>query len=110
VIVWGSWGLLRVSLSMSMAATPIHIDPDKVRAFLGKSPGVSALHDLHIWPISTTEIALTCHLVMPGGHPGDSFLHDLAADLARTFKINHATFQIEIHPELACALAPEDVV
>ncbi|MDI9849333.1 cation diffusion facilitator family transporter [Rhodoblastus sp. 17X3] len=110
VIVWGTWGLLRESLSMSMAAAPAHIDPDKVRAFLGKRPGVSALHDLHIWPISTTEIALTCHLVMPGGHPGDSFLHDLSADLARAFKINHATFQIEIHPELACALAPEDVV
>ena len=110
VIVWGTWGLLRESLSMSMAAAPAHIDPDKVRAFLGKRAGVSALHDLHIWPISTTEIALTCHLVMPGGHPGDSFLHDLSADLARAFKINHATFQIEIHPELACALAPEDVV
>jgi cobalt-zinc-cadmium efflux system protein len=110
VIVWGTWGLLRESLSMSMAAAPAHIDPDKVRAYLRERSGVSALHDLHIWPISTTEIALTCHLVMPAGHPGDSFLHDLSADLARAFKISHATFQIEIHPELACALAPEDVV
>jgi cobalt-zinc-cadmium efflux system protein len=60
--------------------------------------------------MSTTETAMTCHLVMPGGHPGDAFLHDLAAELAKRFKINHPTVQIEIDPHLACALAPDDVV
>jgi cobalt-zinc-cadmium efflux system protein len=110
VIIWGTWSLLRESLSMSMAAAPAHIDPNNVRAFLSQRPGVSDLHDLHVWPMSTTEIALTCHLVMPEGHPGDAFLHDLAADLAKHFRINHTTVQIEIHPDLACALAPDEVV
>jgi cobalt-zinc-cadmium efflux system protein len=110
VIVWGTWGLLRESLSMSMAAAPAHVDPGKVRAFLSMRAGVATLHDLHIWPMSTTEIALTCHLVMPGGHPGDAFLHDLAAELAHDFRIEHATFQIEVDPRAACALAPDEVV
>jgi cobalt-zinc-cadmium efflux system protein len=110
VIVWGTWGLLRESLSMSMAAAPAHVDPDQVRAFLSTRAGVAALHDLHIWPMSTTEIALTCHLVMPDGHPGDAFLHDLAGELAHDFKIHHATVQIEVDPHAACALAPDEVV
>jgi len=60
--------------------------------------------------MSTTEIAMTCHLVMPAGHPGDAFLHNLAGELAMRFKINHPTVQIEIDPHLGCALAPDDVV
>jgi cobalt-zinc-cadmium efflux system protein len=110
VIVWGTWGLLRDSLDMSMAAVPTHIDPLKVREFLSKRAGVMAIHDLHVWPMSTTEIAMTCHLVMPAGHPGDAFLHKVAADLAARFKITHSTIQIEIDPCLACALAPDEVV
>ncbi len=110
VIVWGTWGLLRDSLGMSMAAVPAGVDPAKLRAFLAARPGVSAVHDLHVWPISTTETALTCHLVMPAGHPGDAFLHDLAAELARRFRIGHPTLQIETDPQLACALAPDEVV
>ncbi len=110
VIVWGTWGLLRDSLGMSMAAVPAGVDPAKLRAFLAARPGVSAVHDLHVWPISTTETALTCHLVMPAGHPGDAFLHDLAAELARRFRIGHSTLQIETDPQLACALAPDEVV
>ena len=66
--------------------------------------------DLHIWPMSTTENALTCHLVMPSGHPGDAFLHELCSDLAARFKINHTTVQIEVDPQMACALAPDEVV
>ena len=81
-----------------------------MREFLLKREGVAAIHDLHVWPMSTTEIAMTCHLVMPAGHPGDAFLHGLAGDLATLFKINHATVQIEIDPYLACVLAPDDVV
>ena len=110
VIVWGTWGLLRDSVGMSMAAVPPQIDPAEVRTLLEKSPDVASLHDLHIWPMSTTEIALTCHLVMPGGHPGDAFIHGLAEELALRFKINHATVQIEVDQHLACALAPDDVV
>jgi cobalt-zinc-cadmium efflux system protein len=110
VIVWGTWGLLRDSVQMSMAAAPAAIDPAAVRTFLAGRPGVAAVHDLHIWPMSTTETALTCHLVMPDGHPGDAFLHDLAGDLLKRFKIVHPTVQIEVDPRLACALAPDEVV
>jgi cobalt-zinc-cadmium efflux system protein len=110
VIVWGTWGLLRDSVGMSMAAVPAQIDPAAVRTFLSARTGVVDVHDLHIWPMSTTENALTCHLVMPNGHPGDAFLHELAGDLAKRFKINHATVQIEVDQHLACALAPDEVV
>jgi cobalt-zinc-cadmium efflux system protein len=110
VIVWGTWGLLRDSLGMSMAAVPPEIDPAAVRRFLAGRTDVVAVHDLHIWCMSTTENALTCHLVMPKGHPGDAFLHELASDLARRFKIIHTTVQIEVDPHMACALAPDEVV
>ncbi len=62
---------------------------------LAEQPGVAAVHDLHIWPMSTTETALTAHLVMPGGQPGDAFLHALAHDLEHQFGIGHATVQVE---------------
>jgi cobalt-zinc-cadmium efflux system protein len=110
VIVWGTWGLLRDSVGMSMAAVPPQIDPAAVRSLLSDRPGVVGVHDLHIWPMSTTENALTCHLVMPDGHPGDAFLNELCSDLAERFKINHTTVQIEVDPHIACALAPEEVV
>jgi cobalt-zinc-cadmium efflux system protein len=109
-IVWATWGLLRDSFGMAMAAAPSTIDPAAVRAFLAGRPGVENVHDLHIWAMSTTEVALTCHLVMPGGHPGDAFLHRLAKDLAHQFRIAHSTAQIEIDPSAACALAPDEVV
>jgi cobalt-zinc-cadmium efflux system protein len=110
VIVWSTWGLLRDSVGMSMAAVPPQIDPAAVRKFLVGRPGVAAVHDLHIWAMSTTENALTCHLVMPDGHPGDAFLHDLARNLTQRFKIIHTTVQIEVDPHMACALAPDEVV
>ena len=110
VIVWGTWGLLRDSVGMSMAAVPAQIDPAAVRRYLETRHGVASLHDLHVWPMSTTEIALTCHLVMPAGHPGDAFIHELCEGLAARFKIEHATVQIEVEPHLVCALAPDDRV
>lgn len=110
VIVWATWGLLRDSLAMSMAAAPSRIDPAEVREFLAARPGVEAVHDLHIWPMSTTEVALTCHLVMSGGHPGDPFLHRLSEDLERRFQISHPTTQIETDPDSGCAQAPDNVI
>jgi cobalt-zinc-cadmium efflux system protein len=110
VIVAGTWGLLRESLGMSLAAAPAGVDPAEVRAYLASHGQVHSLHDLHIWPISTADIALTCHLVTPAGHPGDPFLHELAEELSHRFRIRHATIQIELDPDVACALAPDEVV
>ena len=95
VIAWSTWGLARDSLAMGLLAVPENVDETAVRAYLAGLPGVEALHDLHIWPMSTTETALTAHLVMPGGHPGDTFLQDVAAGLERDHHIGHATIQIE---------------
>src|SRR6185437_602635 len=77
VILWGSWGLLREALAMAMQAVPGSIDPDAVTRRLAGVEGVARVHHLHIWPMSTTETALTAHLVMPAGHPGDAFLYHL---------------------------------
>ena len=108
VIAWGSWGLLRDAVKMGLLAVPEGIDEGKVRALLAAQPGVTAVHDLHIWPMSTTETALTAHLVIPAGHPGDAFLHALAHDLAHDFGIGHATVQVETEAE--CVLEPAGVV
>lgn len=110
VIVWTTWSLLRDSVFMSLDAVPAKIDPAAVRAFIESQPGVDGLHDLHIWPMSTTEIALTAHLVMSGGHPGDAFLHELCEQLEHRFGISHATVQIEVDQASACELAPDEVV
>lgn len=110
VIVWGTWGLLRESTAMSLNAVPRGIDPDAVRAFLVGLPGVTQVHDLHIWPMSTTEVALTCHLLIPSGAPGDAFLIELAHELEHDFGIAHSTVQIETDPNTPCALAPAHVV
>lgn len=110
IIVWGTWGLLRDSLTMSLQAVPASIDPQAVRAYLGRLPGVATIHDLHIWPMSTTEVALTGHLVMPGGHPGDYFLNETAHELGHRFGVHHATLQIETDPGIACPLEPDALV
>ena len=104
VIVWGTWGLLRESAGMAMAGAPAGLDVAAVRAWLARLPGVARVHDLHVWPMSTTETALTCHLVLPGGHPGDGFLRDAAHGLAHDFAIGHATLQIELDAACACPL------
>jgi cobalt-zinc-cadmium efflux system protein len=95
VIGWGTWGLLRDSVKLGLAGVPEGIDQGAVRAYLAALPGVGAVHDLHIWPMSTTETAFSAHLVMPRGHPGDAFLHDIAHELAHRFGIHHPTVQIE---------------
>ena len=96
VIAWGTWGLLKDSVKMSLLAVPDNISEPDVRGYLAGLPGVAAVHDLHIWPMSTTETALTAHLVMPGGHPGDAFLIDIAVELEHHHGIGHTTVQIEI--------------
>jgi cobalt-zinc-cadmium efflux system protein len=103
-IVWGTWTLLRDSLVMSLNAVPPSIEPDQVRAFLEALPGVTQLHDLHIWAMSTTDTALSGHLVMPDGSGGDAFLTRTCAELQRRFGICHATLQIESE-EMECTLA-----
>jgi cobalt-zinc-cadmium efflux system protein len=110
VIIWSSWGLLRDSVNMSLDAVPPGINPAEVRAYLADLSGVADLHDLHIWPMSTTETALTCHLVMPGGHPGDTFTASVASQLHHRFRIGHATLQIEVDEEVACPLEPDHLV
>jgi cobalt-zinc-cadmium efflux system protein len=104
VIVWGTWTLLRDSLAMSLNAVPPSIEPDQVRAFLEALPGVTQLHDLHIWAMSTTETALSGHIVMPEGRGGDAFLIRTCEELQRRFGISHATLQIESE-EMRCSLA-----
>lgn len=101
VIVWGTWSLLTGSLTMSLNAVPPNVDLAKVRVFLLTLPGVTALHDLHVWSLSTTEIALTCHLVTPGGHPGDDMLTHAEEELNEHFGICHVTLQPEIAPSAA---------
>ncbi|MBV8850991.1 MAG: cation transporter [Methylobacteriaceae bacterium] len=103
VIVWGTWTLLRDSFAMSVNAVPPSIEPAEVRAFLESLPGVARLHDLHIWAMSTTETALSGHLVMPDGS-GDAFLTRTGAELQRRFGIGHVTLQIE-STEIHCTLA-----
>ncbi|MEW6768273.1 MAG: cation diffusion facilitator family transporter [Pseudomonadota bacterium] len=110
VIVWGTWGLLRESTAMSLAAVPSMIDPASVRTYLCSLPGVASIHDLHIWPMSTTETALTAHLVTPGGNPGDAFLVEACHELNHRFRIGHATLQIETSPDVHCSLKPDHVV
>ncbi|WP_370178144.1 cation diffusion facilitator family transporter [Alteriqipengyuania sp.] len=95
VIAWGTWGLTRDSLKLGLLCVPAGIDEAAVRESLRSEPGVSEVHDLHIWPMSTTETALTAHLVMPEGHPGDAFLAHIAQRLEHDYHIGHVTLQIE---------------
>ena len=95
VIGLSSWRLFKDSMKLGLLGVPPGIDETGVRGFLAAQPGVEAVHDLHIWPMSTTETALTTHLVMPAGHPGDAFLRELAHELEHDFRIGHATVQIE---------------
>ncbi|MBO0712365.1 MAG: cation transporter, partial [Acetobacteraceae bacterium] len=111
VIVFGTWGLLKSAIGLALDAVPEGVDAAAVRSHLLALPGVSALHDLHIWGMSTTETALTCHLVMPGGHPGDAALAGVAEQLHHRFGIHHTTIQIELaDTDAVCALTPEHTV
>ncbi|HVO73438.1 MAG TPA: cation diffusion facilitator family transporter [Ignavibacteriaceae bacterium] len=95
VITVGTWGLLRDSFHLSMDAVPKNIDIEEVRRYLSSLKGVSAVHDLHIWAMSTTETALTVHLVMPDHIADDRFLSGTCRKLNEKFQIEHATIQVE---------------
>jgi len=110
VIVWSAWDLLRESVRLSMAGVPSQIDPSAVRRYLETLPGAAAIHDLHIWAMSTTEIALTAHIVFPQGHPGDAFIAKVCHTLEHDFRINHATLQVKLGNAGKCSLEPAHVV
>lgn len=95
VIAWGTWGLARDSLTMGLLAVPAQIDLAEVKQHLASIDGVTAVHDLHVWPMSTTETALTAHLVMPGRPASDGFLRELADSLQARFGVGHSTLQVE---------------
>jgi cobalt-zinc-cadmium efflux system protein len=111
VIVGGTWGLLRDSANLALHAVPPRIDTALIRGYFSGLAGVAEFHDLHIWGMSTTDTALTVHLVMPGGHPSDRFIAEVADELRLRFGIGHATIQVEtgdaLHP---CVLAPDHVI
>lgn len=111
LILASTWGLLRDSANLAMDMVPEGVDEAAVRSYLAALSGVSEVHDLHIWALSTTETALTAHLVRPGSELDDELLHDACEALRTRFGIGHATIQVE-HGGTAhgCALAPEHVV
>lgn len=101
LIFWSTWGLLSEAVRMSLAGVPRDIDVEAVLEALSSLPGVETVHDLHIWPMSTSETAMTAHLVIPGGHPGKGFLADVQASMKERFAIHHITIQIELEDEEA---------
>ena len=111
VITTGTWGLLKDSVNLALDAVPEGIHPAEVEAYLTGLPGVQAVHDLHIWGMSTTHVALTAHLVKPAMDNEDTLLADACRELHDRFGIEHATLQIERNETAAnCAQAPAEVV
>lgn len=106
VVVVGTWQLLKDSVNLALDAVPESIEPLAVQTYLSERPGVTQVHDLHIWAMSTTETALTAHLVIPSGHPGDDFLIQTCKELHDHFGIEHSTLQIEVgDSNQTCTLA-----
>jgi cobalt-zinc-cadmium efflux system protein len=108
VVLISGWDLARDSVNLALDAVPRDIALGEVRDYLAALDGVSEVHDLHIWAMSTNETALTAHLVRPHGSD-DEFLQKVCSELAHRFTIQHATLQIEADAS-ACKLAPADVV
>jgi len=95
VIIWGAWSLLREALALALAGVPANVDRGGVLEYLATLPGVTEVHDLHIWGMSTTETALTAHLVRPGAALDDALLAEVCGELRRRFHVHHATLQVE---------------
>ncbi|MBI1213101.1 MAG: cation diffusion facilitator family transporter [Alphaproteobacteria bacterium] len=111
VIAVSTWSMLRDSLNLALDAVPNHIDHGEVDRYLRDLPGVADVHDLHIWAMSTTETAMTVHLVRPGHSLDDGLLARATTDLHQRFGVAHVTFQVEAgDPEFACVLASDAVV
>ncbi len=111
LVIVGTWGLLRDSVALALDAVPPGIDIEKIRHHLASTAGVSEVHDLHVWGMSTTETALTAHLIIPSGYPGDALRNEICAELRKRFSIDHATIQIELGDTgQTCDLAPAHVV
>ncbi len=108
IIFMSTWGLLKESMNLAMQAVPPGIDPDEVQNFLASVPGVTLVYDLHIWAMSTTETALTAHVVKPTVSDDDALLRQLQKDLHDRFGVEHATIQIVRTPAaISCTLAGE---
>lgn len=111
LVVVGTLGLLKDSVKLALHAVPDGVDIEKVRHYLSSVSGVSEVHDLHIWGMSTTDVALTAHLVFPAGFPGDAIHKKIATELQERFQISHVTIQVEIDDDgMPCSLAPDHVV
>jgi len=102
LILWSTWGLLRESLDLTLDAAPAHIDVAAVRSYLAEQPGVTAVHDLHVWAMGATKPALTAHLVRPEGND-DAFLARVSDGIAHHFGIGHVTIQVERAQRDDCA-------
>ncbi len=105
----GTWGLLRDSVNLALDAVPEGIEAEEVKAYLQGLPGVSEAHDLHIWGMSTTETALTAHLVRSSDRVDDALVERAARELHDRFGIEHVTLQFE-NASHACAQAPDEVL
>ena len=100
IILVGTWGLLRDSFNLALDAVPAGIDPEAVKTYLSDLPGVTGVHDLHIWAMSTSETALTVHLVKPDAGDDDTLIEQASRELHDRFGIEHITIQWERRPEL----------
>ena len=100
IILVGTWGLLRDSFNLALDAVPAGIDPEAVKTYLSDLPGVTGVHDLHIWAMSTSETALTVHLVKPDARDDDTLIEQASRELHDRFGIEHITIQWERRPEL----------
>lgn len=96
LVIAGTWSLFSHSLHLAFDGVPHSVELPAVREHLAALPGVSEVHDLHVWAMGSSETALTAHLVMPSGHPGDVFIAKVVEDLHDEFDIDHATLQIEL--------------
>lgn len=108
MVAVATYSLLKSSLHLTLDGVPASVDRDAIKVWLEKQAGVEAVHDLHIWALSTTKNALTAHLIMPEGNPNDGFLAHLAEELEAHFNIHHATFQIEPSLSGCCLCSGHD--